>query len=420
MKLSSSFVVLSALVSSALVSALPLESRKSSNETKVMNESSSGAKGAVYFITNQPQENFVVSADIGSDGKLTLARAVGTQGSGLHGNDGKNGPDGLFSQGSVKASAVSSLLATVNPGSNTLSLFQINPETPSDVKMVGFPVGSEGEFPMSLAFNGNGTTLCALNGGAVNGVACFKTNGSSGLVGIANTVRPLGLNQTTPPAGPANTASHIIFSEDGKNLIASVKGTPPNDPGFLAVWDVADDGSLSQDFKKVSPAQGGLLPFSMTVIPGKNAILATDAGIGVDIFDMSSGNSSRNSILPIANQSATCWSAFSKQTGNFYVTDIGTSKVTEVHVDDNLKPSIVKQYQQQENAATIDLDVASIGGKDFAYILMPIATAIQVKSLNAPGQATDLQTLDIAGPAARARLPVDKANLQGMTAFVKA
>jgi hypothetical protein len=36
--------------------------------------------------------------------------------------------------------------------------------------MIGFPVSSEGEFPMSLAFNKNGTQLCALNGGAVNGV----------------------------------------------------------------------------------------------------------------------------------------------------------------------------------------------------------------------------------------------------------
>lgn len=84
---------------------------------------------------------------------------------------------------------------------------------------------------------------------------------------------------------PAGSVSHVIFSEDNKQLIASVKGIPPT-PGILAVWDIAADGSLSQDFQAVQPATGGLLPFSMTVIPGKNAILATDAGLGVDVFDV--------------------------------------------------------------------------------------------------------------------------------------
>ena len=76
------------------------------------------------------------------------------------------------------------------------------------------------------------------------------------------------MNQTTPPNGPPGTASHIVFSEDGTKLIASVKGVPPT-PGFLAVWDVADDGTLSENSTQIAPGQGGLLPFSMTVIPGQ-------------------------------------------------------------------------------------------------------------------------------------------------------
>jgi hypothetical protein len=79
------------------------------------------------------------------------------------------------------------------------------------------------------------------------------------------TLRSLGLNQTTP----AGTTSYVIFSEDGKQPIASVEGTPPR-PGFLAVWDVNQDNTLSPHFTKVAPGKGELLPFSMTVIPGKN------------------------------------------------------------------------------------------------------------------------------------------------------
>lgn len=196
---------------------------------------------------------------------------------------------------------------------------------------------------MSLAFNKAGSMMCALNGGKVNGVMCYKVDPKNGLQAMNSTLRSLGLNQTTPANGPAGSASHVIFSEDGKQLIASIKGTPPT-PGFLAVWDVSGDGSLSQNFKQIAPGKGGLLPFSMTVIPGKNAILATDAGVGFDIFDMSGGakNSTKSSVVPIQGQGATCWSSFSKKTGNFYLTDIKTSMVTEVNVDNNLKGSIVK------------------------------------------------------------------------------
>jgi hypothetical protein len=195
---------------------------------------------------------------------------------------------------------------------------------------------------MSLAFNEQGTMLCALNGGHVSGVICYGVDQKNGLQTLNDTLRDLGLNQTTPASGPAGSTSHIIFSEDGKQLIASIKGTPPQ-PGFLAVWDV-NGSTLSPNFQQIAPGAGGLLPFSMTAIPGKNAILATDAGVGFDIFDMSGGaqNSSKSSVVPIEGQGATCWSSFSNKTGNFYLTDIKTSMVTEVNVDDNLKGTIVK------------------------------------------------------------------------------
>ena len=102
--------------------------------------------------------------------------------------------------------------------------------------------------------------------------------------------------------------------------MASVKGVPPT-PGFVASWDVdSKTGALSDKFTASTPAQGGLLPFSMTVIPGKNAILATDAGVGFDIFNFQNGAPATSSVVPISGQKATCWSSFSSKTGNFYLT----------------------------------------------------------------------------------------------------
>ncbi|KAM5535867.1 hypothetical protein V8D89_010485 [Ganoderma adspersum] len=414
----SAAVITSVLGVSSLVSALPMQRRANQTHpkgTKMMtSQTKLDAAGAAYFITNEGDRNLVVAASINSNGTLNLDRAVVTHGSGAHGITDPNGPDALFSQGAIKASAKGQVLATVNAGSNTISLFSINPKTPTEISLIGNPVGSGGEFPMSLAFNADGTRLCTLNGGAVNGVACFAVDKKAGLTPIANSARSLNLNQTTPPTGPAGSASHVIFSEDGKQLMASVKGVPPT-PGFIALFDVKDDGSLSADFQKVTPPLGGGLPFSMTLIPGKNAVLSTDPAVGFDVLDLS-GNSS--AAVKIDGQSATCWSSLSKKTGNFYLTDIGTSIVTEVNVDDNLKASIVAQYNQTKNSATIDTDIATINGNDFLYVLAPNTTSIEILSLESAGNAKHISTLGISGPAKAAGITINRLNLQGMTTFV--
>lgn len=417
---SSALILSLSLVGYAYPVSLRAARRSYGQKVTMGNSTSTQSVGAAYFITNEASGNFVVAAGMSSDGTLTLRQAVSTGGIGSHGNDaGANGPDALFSQGSVKASASGKILATVNAGSNTISVFSINPSNPTDISMIGSPVGSGGEFPVSVTINSAGDTVCALNGGEVNGVSCFSVDQQNGLVPVAGTNRSLSLNQTTPATGPAGSVSHIVFSEDNKQLIASVKGVPPT-PGFLAVWDVADDGSLSESFTSVAPAEGGLLQFSMTIIPGKNAILATDAGIGFDIFDFSSGSnaSTKSSVVAIDGQSATCWSSFSPNTKNFFLTDIGTSMVTEVNIDNDLVGTVVKQYDQGKGAATIDNDIASMGNNDFMYILMPNVTALNVLSLKAPGDAQLIQKLDIAGPASAAGLPISASNLQGMTTFI--
>jgi hypothetical protein len=93
----------------------------------------------------------------------------------------------------------------------------------------------------------------------------------------------------------------------------------------------------------VAPDQGGGLPFSMTIIEGQNALLATDPAVGFEIVDLANFSSNnRSSVVPIPGQGATCWSSHSPKTGNFYLTDIQTSFVTEVHVDNNLNATIIK------------------------------------------------------------------------------
>ena len=60
------------------------------------------------------------------------------------------------------------------PGSNTISVFSIDQKDPASITAIGDPIGSGGEFPVSVAFNKAGDMLCALNGGEVNGVRQVK------------------------------------------------------------------------------------------------------------------------------------------------------------------------------------------------------------------------------------------------------
>jgi hypothetical protein len=83
----------------------------------------------------------------------------------------------------------------------------------------------------------------------------------------------------------------------------------------------------------------------VNVIPGTNAIFATDAGLGFDIFNFGRAEkslSATSSEFPIPGQKATCWAGFSSKSGNFYLVDIADATITEVNIDKNLNGTIVR------------------------------------------------------------------------------
>lgn len=58
----------------------------------------------------------------------------------------------------------------IQAGSNTVAMFAINPSNPAQLKMIGQPIGSGGDFPMSLTISKQTGQVCVLNGGTANGV----------------------------------------------------------------------------------------------------------------------------------------------------------------------------------------------------------------------------------------------------------
>lgn len=260
-------------------------------------------------------------------------------------------------------------------------MLSINPSNPLDIKLVGKPASTRGEFPVSVdasSAHGNGkrrssftgmysshvsNTVCTLNSGKVNGVSCFKTT-SHGLVPFGK-LYSFGLNVTTPSAGPANTVSHVLFSTDGSKLRASVKGSATT-KGYMATWDVAKDGSISSTFTKtIPPAGDGLAVFGMANIVGvPTAVMATDPALGLTIYDFSKPKT-RFLPLTIPGQNATCWAVYSTVTDSYWLSDLGTTAVYEVSVDKkSLKQTLGQIFNLPLQFNVTDVAIASVKGKE--------------------------------------------------------
>ncbi|KAF8624105.1 hypothetical protein AX15_006041, partial [Amanita polypyramis BW_CC] len=276
----------------------------------------------------------------------TLRKAYYTGGKGGHGT-GPTG-DALFSQGSIVVSKHRpghlDVVIVVNAGSDTVTVFKINPKRPSELKMLGEPVYSGGNFPNSVAINKALDMVCALNTGAINGIRCFRLDAGMGLIPLPDTTRLLDLQQSSIPNGPDMTASEVTFTEDDKKLVIAVKGSrehPETNPGFIAIWDVYEDKSLSTGFTHMI---GGVWIFSLTQVPGRNAFIGADIITSAEIYDLDTlahNPSSRGRNLTIPGQLALCWSGYSKDTNNYYLVDFAVPSIDEVHLDADLNGSIV-------------------------------------------------------------------------------
>jgi hypothetical protein len=198
----------------------------------------------------------------------------------------------------------------------------------------------------------------------VNGLACFKVDPVHGMK-PGGQFFSLGLNQTTPPSVPANSVSHVLFSLDGTKLHVSVKGTPPSDPGYVATWDVAQDGRLSSTFAKTVPPPGdGLAPFGLSNIVGaEDAVMVTDPALVLAVYDFSK---SPVTFAPIAIEgpASACWVEYSTETSSYWISDSDFNMVYEVSVEkDTLKPTLLSNFRLAPRNNGTDIVIGTVLGK---------------------------------------------------------
>lgn len=297
------------------------------------------------------------------------------------------------------------MLFAVNAGSNTLSMFAIDPTNPTSLTMIGQPGATGGDFPTSAAASTDLNMTCVAHTGANSGVSCAKFDATTGL-GTFDAIRPFNLGQTDPPTGPLNGIGDTFFAEDSSALITTVKGNPmANNTGFVSTFPVAN-GCVSTQDTRVSPAGTAVL-FGTALIPGTNTVLATDASFGSATLNLQN-LSAPIATTKLADQKATCWAAVSELTGTGFVTDVGVNHLVEVDLDSG---ALINELNSTNgNPGLIDLQTA--GSNVFA--LSPgngtTPCAVTVFDISGgSGTAKEIQNFVVQG--------ADK-NAQGMALYV--
>ncbi|KAF7555642.1 hypothetical protein G7046_g6505 [Stylonectria norvegica] len=129
------------------------------------------APRALYFLDNNPSGSSVVALPIDlRTGDLGAPVRTSTGGKGLISNNAM-GPvlrDSLNSQDSIIVHG--SNIFTVNSGSNTLAHLHISPLDPLHPTLLGEPIPSGGDVPMSVAYSSKHSLVCVAHTGPRAGV----------------------------------------------------------------------------------------------------------------------------------------------------------------------------------------------------------------------------------------------------------
>ncbi|KAI1333851.1 hypothetical protein F5Y15DRAFT_410049 [Xylariaceae sp. FL0016] len=292
----------------------------------VLPRTNSKSPKALYFLENDPAGANIVSLGVSANGALGNPVRTSTGGKGLIGVNAM-GPapmDTLFSQDAVVVSG--NHLLTVNPGSNSISLFSIPPHDASHPVLIA-NVPSGGEFPNTMAYSSELNLACVANSGAVNTVQCFDVT-EQGLTPNCEAM-PLPLvNQTTPPLGPANTASDVVFHPRGTAVFVSVKGTgAAGAPGYIYAYPVV--GGRVQSAPRVSrPAELGT-DFSFSFLDREGArAFVTDPGFGGAFVEIGCSLDVRvTQTVNVTGQTATCWGQYDEVRDEVLIFDGGSPDI---------------------------------------------------------------------------------------------
>lgn len=212
----------------------------------------SGEAGAVFALTNFAADNKIIAFSRGADGKLTQAGEYSTGGHG-------QGVD-FDTQGGLQLNHDHSFLYAVNPPDDTVTVFSVKGSKLSKVQTV-----YAGDQPLSITLSKNGYAYALDGSVASTGIFGFKVNSRDG------TLSPL-TNKTIPLSTPIGVPGDVLFSPDGRSLVAVNKVGSTMD-----VFAIDENGHASAT-PMTTIASSGVRPFAAT-FNSKDLLYIIESGL---------------------------------------------------------------------------------------------------------------------------------------------
>ena len=266
--------------------------------------------GAVFVLTNNAV-NSVAIFNRAADGSLTAAGTVLTGGAGL--------AAGLGSQGALALGDDRRTLFAVNAGSNEVSAFVINRNTPRLVAKVS----SNGIRPISLAVHDN--VLYVLNQGnatSAGNISGFKVAANGALTAISGSTQSLSSNAN----GSMLAAAQVSFDRDGEHLVVTEKGSNKID-----VYTV--NNSVAQP--PVVYASNGNVPFGFAITNANNVIVSEAASGAVSSYKLTEKGLASVTASASTHQGAPCWVAVTGNGKFAYTTNAASASISGFAVAQN-------------------------------------------------------------------------------------
>jgi len=334
-------------------------------------------EGAVFAMTNATAGNEIVVYRRAADGTLDrLNRSVPTRGLGI-------GVD-TDTQGPLRLSSDNRYLYAVNPGSDNITVFEVNGTRLKFVQLI-----YAGDQPLSLTIHED--LLYVLNGSvAGNGIRGFRRSVDDGtLTALPGSFRDL--------SSPIAVPGEVRFSPDGRVLLVTQKTTnvlltPQN---AIDGFTVGDDGYASA--MPIRNASFGLRPFSLA-FRGDNKLVVVESFNAAPNLSAASSyllNPADATISVISGsvqnaQTDICWVVITNDGQFAFTANFGSGTISSYSFSPGGTLSLINGAAAFSGAMSQPVDLSLSADGRFLYNLLRGSGAVAAFRIEAGGGLTSL------------------------------
>jgi 6-phosphogluconolactonase (cycloisomerase 2 family) len=269
----------------------------------------------------------------------------------------------LGNQASLALTPHGRWLYVVNAGSNDISTFRVDGTA---LQLIGTPVASGGETPISLTVSGN--LLFVLNAGGTGNITGFRLGNNGAPSPIPDSTRPLG----SSAAGPAQ----IQFDPDGRALVVTEKATNTISTYAVRCGNRGNGHGRSGVFvngPNTFPSAGET-PFGFAFDARGHLIVSEAAGGAAGASTVSSYRVNPHGNLrliagPVATtQSAACWIVVSGDDRFAFTTNTGSGNLSSLSIRPGGRVSLAEAEAGVTGPNTAPQDAAFSRSGQFLYV----------------------------------------------------